>query len=81
MMSRKATVKKLCSHSHHSLQWSRDDDVAESDRLPAAWPTLPALQWSRDDDVAEREVHRYQKRDDYLRFNGAATMMSRKGKP
>jgi len=67
-----------CSPSEHRLQWSRDDDVAESGYAEGQKWRVYLLQWSRDDDVAERrglpEVHQAISR----RFNGAATMMSRK---
>ncbi len=37
------------------LQWSRDDEVAESKMLGSAAEPVVMLQWSRDDEVAERK--------------------------
>ena len=55
MMSRKDAFLLLFVVSSLWLQWSRDDDVAESSRvLPVTKEGTYSLQWSRDDDVAER---------------------------
>ncbi len=62
-----------------TLQWSRDDDVAESPSLWWSMLAINPLQWSRDDDVAESRPTLEEIRSFRDGFNGAATMMSRKG--
>jgi len=53
MMSRKEPFFFHKSHPVHWLQWSRDDDVAESYTDGKVLVKVSELQWSRDDDVAE----------------------------
>ncbi len=62
MMSRKGEGFEPSLSRVVSLQWSRDDDVAESRWLGFVRLRIPFLQWSRDDDVAERLAGRVEVR-------------------
>ena len=59
------------------LQWSRDFSVAEGVGGRPGFNPHDQLQWSRDFSVAEGAWQTFS-RDPFGRFNGAATLVSRK---
>ncbi len=62
-----------------ALQWGRDSSVAEITLMVEPNPIeLMPLQWGRDSSVAEMAWLPYRASPPSWRFNGAATLQSRK---
>ena len=67
-----------CDSRRSSLQWGRDDGVAEEMLWTFGCFWSEELQWGRDDGVAEEAIDTYGVVAMLVSFNGAATMGSRK---